>query len=280
LVPAGRGPFRTFEEGALDALRLKGYQNIRDWSVARCLYEAERFNGFGYVSRGINSPYLWSYTDLYTRGKYVSDGVWSVRAVSSQCGVVPIMKAMGIELETKVLNMTDLKETVSHFVHIAPVLVTALESDKPDIAVRVLSEVLKTDKGDVATKLTALSLLEVVPIIRAAEDLIKSIVRPTVPVIPRAEPEPDDWSTLGDPPPAAPSPVNWLDRIIPAGYKTPLGIALYVAGSIAGLLNLLPPDIATSVTVAGGGLIGVGIKAAIDRWVAVFAGLRKVSSWR
>ena len=99
-VPAGRPvsgqpPF-TWEESAADAIKLKGLQKIGAElsTVSRALYEFERYNGFGYVRRGINSPYLWSMTNLYSRGKYVADGRFDPQAVSQQCGAAAIMKAM------------------------------------------------------------------------------------------------------------------------------------------------------------------------------------------
>lgn len=101
LVPAGRGPFDTWEEAAADALALKGYRPGFAWSLPRCLYEGERFNGFGYRMRGVPSAYLWSGSDQYSRGKYVADGVWSATAVDKQLGIAPLMKRL-MELDPDV----------------------------------------------------------------------------------------------------------------------------------------------------------------------------------
>lgn len=99
-VPAGRPkagepPF-SWEESAADAMDLKGLPSIGPelHTVPRALYEFERYNGFGYVPRKINSPYLWSFTDQYERGKYVADGKFDAAAVSQQCGAAAIMKAL------------------------------------------------------------------------------------------------------------------------------------------------------------------------------------------
>ena len=73
-VPAGRGPFATWEDGAIDALRYMGLDKVTDWSLPRALYEFERYNGWGYLGK-TNSPYVWSWTDLYSRGKYQE--VWN-----------------------------------------------------------------------------------------------------------------------------------------------------------------------------------------------------------
>lgn len=101
-VPAGRpaagSPPFTWEASAADALLLKGLDRVQSWEVERQLYELERYNGFGYIARRVNSPYLWSFTDQYQSGKYVADGRFDAAAVSKQCGAVAILKAVG-ELE-------------------------------------------------------------------------------------------------------------------------------------------------------------------------------------
>jgi lysozyme family protein len=92
LVPAGRGPFNSWEEAAEDALRMKGLHLIRDWDdIGRIGYETERFNGFGYVPRSINSPYVWAGSQHYVRGKYVADGVFSATHVDTQLGCLPVL---------------------------------------------------------------------------------------------------------------------------------------------------------------------------------------------
>jgi len=94
LVPAGRGPFSSWEDAAEDALKIKGWDKIADWPIERWLYESERFNGWGYVGKGINSPYVWSGTSEQQPGKYVADHVWDARAVDKQLGVAAVLKAI------------------------------------------------------------------------------------------------------------------------------------------------------------------------------------------
>lgn len=96
-VPKGRprtgtAPF-TWLESAVDALTLKGLQKVLEWPDERIAYELERYNGWGYRSRrGCSlSPYLWSGTNHYTRGKYVRDHVYSPSVVSQQIGAVPLL---------------------------------------------------------------------------------------------------------------------------------------------------------------------------------------------
>lgn len=94
LVPKGRGPFASWEEAAIDALKLKGLDKIKSWDVSRIGYEAERFNGFGYTKKGINSPYLWAGSGHQQSGKYVRDGVFSQTATDTQMGVMTVLKRL------------------------------------------------------------------------------------------------------------------------------------------------------------------------------------------
>jgi hypothetical protein len=48
--------------------------------------------------RGRKTGYLWSGSNIYTGGKYVSDGVWSSSAEDEQLGIVPMAKRM-VELD-------------------------------------------------------------------------------------------------------------------------------------------------------------------------------------
>ena len=96
-VPAGRpdgDPPFSWEVSAADALVSQGLDNIADWSIGNILYQLEKYNGFGYRRRGLPSPYLWSFSDLYVKGKYVADGFFDPDAVSKQCGVAVMLKAL------------------------------------------------------------------------------------------------------------------------------------------------------------------------------------------
>ncbi len=42
----------------------------------------------------MNTPYLWSFSTHYDRGKYVADGRWSETTPSDQCGAAVIIKAL------------------------------------------------------------------------------------------------------------------------------------------------------------------------------------------
>lgn len=94
LVPEGRGPFVSWEEAAIDALRLKDLHAITAWPVERIGYESERFNGFGYIKYNVNSPYVWAGSQHYLRGKYVRDGLFDTSHVDQQLGTMPVLKAL------------------------------------------------------------------------------------------------------------------------------------------------------------------------------------------
>jgi len=87
-VPAGRGPFKSWEEAAVDALvNCAPYAaRNKDWSIGGLLTMLEQYNGVGYANKGRPSPYIWSGTDQYVSGKYVRDGVYDPSGVDKQLG--------------------------------------------------------------------------------------------------------------------------------------------------------------------------------------------------
>lgn len=95
-VPAGRGPFKSWEEAAVDALKncAPHAANNKDWSVGGLLTMLEQYNGMGYANKGIPSPYVWSGTDQYKSGKYVADGVFNPNTVDKQLGCAGLLMAM------------------------------------------------------------------------------------------------------------------------------------------------------------------------------------------
>jgi lysozyme family protein len=95
-VPSGRGPFKSWEEAAIDALdNCAPYAGRnKDWSIGGLLTKLEEYNGLGYAARGEPSPYLWAGTDQYRSGKYVRDGVYDPNAVDSQPGCAGLLMAM------------------------------------------------------------------------------------------------------------------------------------------------------------------------------------------
>ena len=93
-VPAGRGPFDSFEESCIDALIYDGLAYVKDWTLARCLYECEKYNGFGYRNKHseVLSPYLWAGSYHYQAGCYATDGRFSPKYIDDTIGVAVLIK--------------------------------------------------------------------------------------------------------------------------------------------------------------------------------------------
>jgi lysozyme family protein len=87
-------PPSDWESSAVDALTLEGFTGQNDWDLAHLLYRWETFNGFGYRSRGIPTPYLWSFSNHYSQGKFTADGKFDSAAPSKQCGAAVMLKSL------------------------------------------------------------------------------------------------------------------------------------------------------------------------------------------
>ncbi len=91
--PLTRPPF-TWEASAIDALHYSGLAKWRNWSIAGTLFKLEAYNGWGYrrYHPQVLSPYLWSFSQHYQRGKYAADGRFDADLVSQQCGAAMLLK--------------------------------------------------------------------------------------------------------------------------------------------------------------------------------------------
>ena len=85
----------TFFESCTDWAELKraniSLAQLYEWCDESILYFLEANNGFGYVNKGVETPYLWSGTNHYEGGKYVQDGIFDETTVSQQVGAVPLL---------------------------------------------------------------------------------------------------------------------------------------------------------------------------------------------
>lgn len=92
--PANGFPYGyTFTESAIDALLLKGYNKEQHWSLKDMLYRFESYNGFGYeLYHNMHSPYVWSGTNHYEKGKYGADGKYDPELISKQIGAAPLLR--------------------------------------------------------------------------------------------------------------------------------------------------------------------------------------------
>ena len=96
-IPAPAKPPFTWEQSAEDAYYVCDRLDLPDWkNCAATLQAMESFNGTGYqrFHPGVPSPYLWSATTIYRRGKYVRDGRFDPLAVDAQLGCAAVLKRM------------------------------------------------------------------------------------------------------------------------------------------------------------------------------------------
>jgi lysozyme family protein len=94
-VPSGKGPFKSWADAAIYYI---GYDhltaNVVRWDMPIVCWKGERWNGLGPRNHGIFTGYLWSGTNHYTKGKYVSDGVWNSETVDKQLGIIAVLYQM------------------------------------------------------------------------------------------------------------------------------------------------------------------------------------------
>ena len=93
--PVGEPPFR-WEVSATDAIIYERLDKVTDWSLQNVLFNWHRFNGINneYKRRNIPTPYLWSGSQHYRKGKYVADRVFDPEAVSKQVGAAVILREL------------------------------------------------------------------------------------------------------------------------------------------------------------------------------------------
>ncbi len=93
--PPGSPPFK-WEDSAIDALKFDNMTGVTKWTLPVILFKLEGFNGFGYRTRHpeVLTPYLWSFTNHYQKGKFTADRKFDPNAVSKQCGAAAILKAL------------------------------------------------------------------------------------------------------------------------------------------------------------------------------------------
>ena len=88
-------PPSDWENSAKDALAYDGFLGRTDWSLEAMLYRWEAYNGWGYRHSGRPpTPYLWSFSNHYTRGKFASDGRYDPQLKSQQCGAGIMLKEL------------------------------------------------------------------------------------------------------------------------------------------------------------------------------------------
>ncbi|MCP5419918.1 MAG: hypothetical protein H6970_07200 [Gammaproteobacteria bacterium] len=91
----GDPPF-TWEESACDALRLRFLDQWHDWSIPGTLFKLEEYGTWGYRQHHpeVLSPYLWSGSTHYEKGKYITNDTWSDTAVYGHCGAAVLLRRL------------------------------------------------------------------------------------------------------------------------------------------------------------------------------------------
>lgn len=101
IVPKGRGPFSSWEEAAVDAIKFDALDKkiLKNGSSLEGILKAlEAYNGMGYFNHHPDqlTCYLWACTTINKPfGRYTSDGKYDYNAdANSHCGIVPILKVL------------------------------------------------------------------------------------------------------------------------------------------------------------------------------------------
>jgi lysozyme family protein len=101
--PSPFDPKAAWRTSAVDALH--EFDNIHAWTLEEMLYGFEQYNGFGYRGKKIASPYVWNYSQYYTKGGFPRDRQWDSNYVSRQAGLGVLVK------ELSVTDQNDIKIT-------------------------------------------------------------------------------------------------------------------------------------------------------------------------
>jgi lysozyme family protein len=95
-VPKGRGPFKSWEDAAVDALANCAPYAAKwnDWTAGGALTLLEEYNGLGYAAKDRSSPYVWASTNQYVKGKFVADHHFDPNATDHQLGCAALLNRM------------------------------------------------------------------------------------------------------------------------------------------------------------------------------------------
>jgi len=104
----------TWEEGVVISFTHEKYMHLTGWNLLSLILDRiEAYNGMGYRNiYHVPSPYLYSFTNVYTRGKYDTDEHFNPWSVSQQCGAVAILLRM-VQLNILTVQGNTMIETVT-----------------------------------------------------------------------------------------------------------------------------------------------------------------------
>lgn len=109
--PTGIGPYHNWGDSCVAAYAIDNLDDVQSWTWSRACYEGELFNGFGPRNHGRRTGYLWSWSNIYTGGKYTSDNHWNENVIDQQCGMIPLMKTL-VQLDPS-LALSDAYPTIA-----------------------------------------------------------------------------------------------------------------------------------------------------------------------
>lgn len=108
-VPAGKGPFATWEEGAIDAL--ERFRLFSEWSLPSCFRRLEAYNGMGYRGKSgekttpqYASAYTFAGTQFFLKGKYVADHKFDPNKPATRPGCMAILLKL-IEIDPELAHL-------------------------------------------------------------------------------------------------------------------------------------------------------------------------------
>ncbi|HEY9727152.1 MAG TPA: hypothetical protein V6D50_11955, partial [Chroococcales cyanobacterium] len=82
----------TWEESVVDALCSMGFDRAKQWDLpGGILWHLECYNGMQYRASGLYSPYLWSGTNWYHKGKYESATQYNPEFVFERVGAATVL---------------------------------------------------------------------------------------------------------------------------------------------------------------------------------------------
>lgn len=91
----GEPPF-SWEDSAIDALRLRFLGQWQDWSIAGTLFQLEGYNTWAYRLHQpeVCSPYLWAGCNHYRQGRFFPEDIWSATAVAERLGGAVLLRRL------------------------------------------------------------------------------------------------------------------------------------------------------------------------------------------
>ena len=90
----------SFVGEAIKIFQKPEYQ-VKEWNLETVLLKCEIYNGLGYqlYHPTVLSPYLWSMSNLYSKGKYDRDGHFNPDLIDEQVGIAVLLKSLENKIE-------------------------------------------------------------------------------------------------------------------------------------------------------------------------------------